>query len=105
MAQGARQVPFEDVGVQLSGLASTDRLNEVFIVIPAVLERLDHLSLGREGGRFPVAVNDQVAIGAVKDVADLGPQEILGGQTADLEDQLAVAVIEDANLRVGGFAI
>src|SRR5215468_4761937 len=41
----------------------------------------------------------------MEDVADLGAFVVLGQQAAYLEDQLTVAVVENANLRVGGLAV
>src|SRR5579884_726839 len=77
MAQGAGEMAFENVGVEVLDLAAADGLDEVAIMVFA----------------------------AVPDIADPGAEQSLGQESAHLKNQLTVAVIEDTNLRVGGLAI
>src|SRR5207244_296522 len=48
---------------------------------------------------------DHVAVGAVEDVADRCAAQRRRLQAADLEDQLLLAVVEPADLGVGGLAV
>src|SRR5579875_751103 len=105
MAQGAGEMAFENVGVEVLDLAAADGLDEVAIMVFAAVEFLDDLALGGESGRFFVTGADHVTVGAVPDIADPGAEQSLGQQSAHLKNQLTVAVIEDTNLRVGGLAI
>src|SRR5207245_2526867 len=45
VAQGAREMTFEDIGVQLLHLAAADGLEEIAEVIAAAAEFLDHLTV------------------------------------------------------------
>src|SRR5262249_32612238 len=103
VAQGAGQVAVEDVGVQLFSLATPYRLDEVAIVqlIAAAAEAFDLLAVIGEGDAAEVVRADQNAVFAVEDVADAHSLQQIGPETTDLEDQLDVAVVEDADLRVG----
>src|SRR5262249_18524348 len=92
-----------------------DGLEEVGEVlgIAAAVPLLDHLALEREGRAAAVVRTDEIALAAVPDVADVVAALLAAlrwvradrRQTADLEDQLAVAIVEDANLRVRRLAV
>src|SRR5262249_44657716 len=113
VAQGAGQVALLDLGVELFLLAAADRLDEVAEVVLATVEGLDDGPVIGERGAAGITRADQVALAAVEDVADevvaLLALEVLVGsvrrQAADLEDQLAVAVVEDTHLGVGRLAV
>src|SRR2546421_182300 len=89
MAQGAGQVPLEDVSVQQFWLAVPHGLDEVGEVVAAAVEPGQHFPLGRKSHSVET-VADEVAVAAMEDVADRGPLVVLGRQAAHLEDQLAV---------------
>src|SRR5262249_45583859 len=94
MTQGAGEVSLEDVRVQQLWLAVSYGLEEVGEVVAATVEPGEHLSPGRK--RHSVeSVADEVAVAAMEDVADRGPFVVPGRQATHLEDQLAVAVVED----------
>src|SRR5262245_9148605 len=59
-----------------SRLRLRNRFDEVGIVIPAALELLDHLALGRVGDAAIVGWAHQIAIGAVEHVADFGAEQV-----------------------------
>src|SRR5262249_31078833 len=63
------------------------------------------LPLRREDGRGRVIRHDHVTFRAVVDVADHRALEAFSLQAAHLEDQLAVAVVEDRDLGVGRLAV
>src|SRR5262249_47809923 len=112
VAQGAEQVAFENVGVEVLDLATAHGLDEVAEVILAAGELLDDLAVVADGDAGSVAGAHQDALAAVEDVADevvaalaglrrhLLRVGVVAGQAAHLEDELAVAVVEDAHLRV-----
>src|SRR5262249_2606178 len=104
MTQGAGQVALEDVRVQQVWLAVAHGLDEVGEVVAATVEPGQHLSLGRKSHSVET-VADEVAVAAMEDVADRGPFVVLGRQATYLEDQFAVAVVEDTKLRVGRLAV
>src|SRR6185437_5381523 len=105
VTQRTGQMAFENVGVEIRSLAAADGLDEVAEMILAAAELLDNLALGRVGDGTTVARTNHVTVGALPDVADLGTAIILRFQATNLEDQFAIAVIEDANLRVGRLAV
>src|SRR5713226_658865 len=76
-------------------------------MIPALAEALNLLAVQREGGAVSsiFLARDEVSLLTVENVADPRSPERVRLQAAHLEDQLCVAVIEHADLRVGGFAI
>src|SRR5690606_31873531 len=104
--EGARQMALIDLGIEILGLAAANGVDEVCEVvgIRAAVELLDDLAVLIEGGSARIARQDEVAVAAVEDHADLGAAEVVGLQAADLEDQLLIAVIMDADLGIGGFA-
>ena len=104
VAQGARQVAFFDVGVQIFDAPAADGGEEVDEVVAAGVELLDHLAVEIEGDAAGVAGQHDVAVGALEDHADVGVLKRLGLQPADLEDQRLVAVVVDDDLRIGRFA-
>src|SRR5262249_30206263 len=105
MAQGAGQMPFEDVAVQQLRFTAAHRRDEVPEMIAAAAELRQHLTVGRVGDGILVAGNDEVTVRAMEDIADLDALVVPADQAAYLEDQLTVAVVEDGNLRVGRLAI
>src|SRR5205807_3419959 len=105
VAEGARAVALLDLGVELLGVAGEDGLDEVGEVVAAAAPLragLEGLGVGgAEEGLPPVAVDGEEALRAVEDVADLHALLGVGGEAADLEDQLAVvpAVGADQGVR------
>src|SRR5260221_2147417 len=96
---------FEDVGVQILFFAAAHGLDEVGVVVGAAAEFLDDFSLGRVGDGRIVAGADHIAFAAIENVAYAGIEELLARQAADFKNQLAVAVIENADLRVGRLSV
>src|SRR6516225_3655089 len=98
---------FLDVARENRVIASADGLDEVaevsFITPTAKLRQdVAILVVGHAAG---IARADDVALGAVEDVADASAFVFLGRQAADFKDQLGIAIIENADLRVRGFAV
>src|SRR5207237_4825346 len=114
VAQSARQVAFENVRVELGAIAAADRLHEVAeVIFAAALELVDNIAVVIQRDDTLVAGNHH-AVGSLPDVADIVRrldagldigERAPGRQAADLEDQLGIAVIEDADLRIGGLAV
>src|SRR5262245_36841847 len=101
MAQGARQMPFKDVGSQVHDIAATDGFDKIAHVVAAAFELLDDVAVEVECDAAGVAREDQHALFTMENVADLRAAEWIGLEAADFEDQFGVAVVENANLRVG----
>src|SRR5687767_8475139 len=97
---------FENVGVEVFLLAAANGLDEVAEVVAAALEDFeDPLAVRRERHPAVVIGADYDPLLAVEDVADRGEAQRIGGQAAHLEQQQAVAVVEQANLRVRRLAV
>src|SRR5262249_41257111 len=93
------------IGVEVRVLAAANALDEVVVVVAAALERLQLLALGGEDDAGIVAGADEVAFRAVEDIAYLGAQQVFARQAAHFEVQVAIAVVEEADLGVGGLAV
>src|SRR5262249_42018177 len=110
MTESAGEMPLLDVGVQILLLATADGFDEVAEV------RLLTVTLGRgeflhafaarveENAARIVRANDE-PFAPEEDVADLGPLVAVGLEATYLEDQFGIAVVEQAELRVGRLAV
>src|SRR6516165_5315172 len=107
---------FEDIRVQVFYSATENCLHEVPKVVFAAFELADNLAVRPDCDAAGVAGTNQGAFGGIEDVAheivaalafriDVGGIRRIARQPAHFEDQLAVAEVEEANLRVGGFAV
>src|SRR5207302_2810302 len=112
VAEGAGEVALQDFALQVLAPAAAHRVDEVAEVIAAAVEGGDDLALLIEGHTAVVIRKNQVAVAAVEDVTDLRAGGIgglhlegIGRKAADLEDQLAFAVVEEDDLGVGGLAV
>src|SRR6516225_5766076 len=110
MAQGARVVPFEHVGVEILAAPASDGGDEVGEMVAAARTttrrrgcRRYRLALRAAAGIEAMAGDD--ALLQMEHVADRLPAEPAGRQAAHLEDELRLAVVKDRDLRVGGLAL
>src|SRR5262249_27766371 len=92
-------------GVEVLDLPAAHGLGEVAVVVALRVELLDLLAVQVVGHATLVVRADHVALLAVEDVADRAAAQAVRLQAAHLEDELAVAVVEDADLRVGRLAV
>src|ERR1019366_5354034 len=95
----------EDFALEVLAATGADGGGEVAVVVAVAGEAPQLAIIVVERPAGIVAGEDDVAVGAMEDVADRGAAVGVGLQAADFEDQLAVAVIEDGHLRVGGLAV
>ena len=104
MAQGAGEMPFFDVCVQIAELATLHRFDEVGVVVTATFEIIHKLAIGTEGNATTIAITDDIAIGAHPNIADPCSLIMRRFQAAHFKDQFAsfLGIIEQAQLRVGG---
>lgn len=71
VAEGARDVTFEDGAVQVGGFTATDDIDEVLHVAVAAFELLHDLALLVVGGGGKVTVGHDATAIAINDVADV----------------------------------
>src|SRR5215469_6282417 len=107
MAESRRVVPFLNVGVQFRLVAAANGRNEVGKMVAARSHGggRNRLRLAAPLG-ITLLAGDKSAF-AVENVVALrsGVRIVFRGQTAHLEDQLRVAVVEKGDLRVGGLSL
>src|SRR5437867_3915332 len=100
---------FKDVGVEVGLLAAANRSNEVGEVVASRSSSRSLHARQRLGTipptRIEVARADDGASFQLEGVAHHLIAITLGRQTANLEDQLRLAVIEEGNLGVGGLPL
>ena len=110
VAESGGVVPFEDVGVQVLDLAAADGRDEVAEVAPARPAADFGLHQARERNRLGFSLGIELAVHdafPLRDGRCCPPStvEVIGFQAADLEDELGVAVVHDADLGVGRLAL
>ena len=104
MAQRARQVAFQYVGVEIRVDAAADRGQEIAIMVSAAAEVVELVTLRIECRAAAVAGHDDVAVAAFKNHSHVGVFVFMRVQSADFEDQRLVAVVVNDHLRVGRVA-
>src|SRR5947209_1665829 len=74
-------------------------------MVRAAAELADDFAFRSIRHRRIVTWAHQVAFRAIEDIAYVGAEQFLSRQPTDFENQLAVAIIEDAYLRIGCLAV
>src|SRR5436190_20246898 len=103
MAQRAREMTLQDIGVEQRVIPLPHRLEEVFVVerVVAAGEFPDFFAVIVVDDASVSARDHQFALTAVEDDADAGSVELFGVQIADLKDEpLAAGVLVNADLSV-----
>src|SRR5882724_9028394 len=108
VAEGGRVVAFENVGVEIAGLAGAYGLDEIAEVIAAARAAFQFAGGQRLGFGFALGNKfrplDRAGLEMI-DISDLLVVIFAGLQAANFEDELGIAVIKKCDLRVGRLAL